>query len=167
MVENGIVWYQNIKTSLMEIGLQYLATGGHTTQNKYLVYFRRILDIFYQDSFAEINKETSKLRTYKLFKTSSEMESYITNIKNVRDRIEFSKFRLSKHQLMIEIGRHNGINKELRFCRFCPNVIEDEIHFLTSCKTFEKQRDGLISEIRQRNIYINPTDRDKQTIFVF
>ena len=161
------MWYQNIKDALTEIGLQYLTTGGQNTGNKHSTYFRRILDIFYQDSFAEINKENSKLRTYKLFKTSSEMESYITEIKNEKDRIDFSKFRLSNHKLMIEIRRHNGIEKEFRFSKFCPDIIEDEIHFITCCKTFKKQREKLIAEIRQRNICLNFRGVDRKTLFVF
>ena len=150
MASNGIIWYDHITTSLTEVGLHYLVTGGRNIHNRYTIYFKRIVDIFYQDSFAEINKENSKLRTYKLFKTSTRMESYISNIKNERDRIEFTKFRLSNHKLMIELGRHNGINKEFRFCKFCPNVIEDEIHFLITCKTFEKLREGLMNKIRQQ-----------------
>ena len=88
-------------------------------------------------------------------------------IKNEKDRTEFSMFRLSNNKLMIEIGRHNGIKKEFRFCKFCPNVIEDEIHFLTSCKTFGKQREELIAEIRHRNICLNLGAMDKKTLFVF
>ena len=46
----------------------------------------------------------------------------------------FTKFRLSNHNLMIEKGRHRNVDESLRFCPFCPNTVEDEIHFLLQCK---------------------------------
>ena len=94
------------------------------------------------------------------------MESYICNIKNEKERIAITKFRLSNHRLMIEIGRHTGINKEFRFCKFCPNLIEDEIHFLTTCKTFEKQRNELMDKIRRKK-ELNFACMDKNSVFVF
>ena len=54
-----------------------------------------------------------------------------------------TKFRLSNHSLMIEKGRHLHINKNERFCKFCPNNIEDEIHFLIICKAFKTHRKEL------------------------
>ena len=41
---------------------------------------------------------------------------------------------------MIEKGRHQKIAKDMRFCPFCPQQIEDEIHFLIECKCFETHR---------------------------
>ena len=52
-----------------------------------------------------------------------------------------SKLRLSNHALMIETGRHNKIPKEMRFCPFCPTLVETEIHFLFQCSTYSIMRD--------------------------
>ena len=41
---------------------------------------------------------------------------------------------------MIEKGRHLKIDKNERFCKFCPNSVEDEAHFLISCETFKTHR---------------------------
>ena len=105
MVKEDILWYRCIKSHLAQNGLQYIMYRGQTNQLPHNVFFKRITDIFYQNSFAEINRENSKLRTYyKLLKTTIGQEPYITEIQNVNHRIAFSKFRLSNHSLMIEKG---------------------------------------------------------------
>ena len=48
---------------------------------------------------------------------------------------------------MIEIGRHKNIPKELRFCPFCPNVVETEMHFILHCLVYEPLRTGMIVPI--------------------
>ena len=126
-----------------------------------------VKDIFHQNSFAEINSVNSKLRTYKLFKTSIKQEPYLTEIKNVKDRIIFSKFRLSNHELMIEKGRHLNINKELRFCKFCPGSIEDEIHFLTKCKTYSIPRKIFMDNVEDNVRSVRFREMSDEQIFIF
>ena len=48
---------------------------------------------------------------------------------------------------MIEKGRHQDINKENRYCPFCPGIVEDEKHFLFKCKTYEPFRCELLNEV--------------------
>ena len=67
-------------------------------------------------------------------------------IRNTQHRISLTKFRLSNHKLMIESGRHQHIEKSQRFCHFCPGKLEDELHFLLECKTFEALREELLIE---------------------
>ena len=50
-------------------------------------------DIFRQESFTEINKEESKLRTYAKLKTTIGMEKYIDLIQNTEERVAISKIR--------------------------------------------------------------------------
>ena len=104
--------------------------------------FQRLKDIFHQNSFDNIKTETSKLRTYALFKNEIGFEKYLTEIKNVSDRIQIAKFRLSNHRLMIEVGRHNRPKTppEERFCPFCPDLVESECHFMFSCPTYTHLR---------------------------
>ena len=78
-------------------------------------------------------------------------EDYITLIPNEKERIPLTKFRLSNHQLMIEKGRHMNLAREQRFCPFCKNSIEDEIHFLIECKTYEEKRERLLIDIQRDN----------------
>ena len=106
-----------------------------------------------------------KLRTYSLFKKDIGREKYLNSIQNTDARISFTKFRLSNHCLMIEKGRHKNIDKNQRFCPFCPNMIEDEIHFLLECKLFEDYRKTLLE-----NIYVitrEPLPREKMQLFIY
>jgi hypothetical protein len=52
-----------------------------------------------------------------------------------------SRLRTSCHPLKIETGRHckPPLPRENRLCSVC-NVIEDEEHFLVSCKKYEAER---------------------------
>ena len=58
----------------------------------------------------------------------------------IKDRIALTKLRLSNHKLMIEKGRHLKLDRNRRFCPFCPNEVEDEIHFMITCKNYTGDR---------------------------
>ena len=62
-----------------------------------------------------------------------------------------TKLRLSNHNLMIEKGRHNKVEHQLRFCIFCPNCIEDEYHFVMICPVYAMSRQKLLDETNIRN----------------
>ena len=141
----NLTWPKKIKDSLSEIGM--LENFLSKTVNIYFKAFQRMKDIFHQNSFSQITDERSKLRTYGLVKSKIGFEEYLNEIHNINDRVAFTKFRLSNHHLRIEVGRHNKIPKHLRFCPFCPTLIEDEIHFLLECKMFQRQRDDFINII--------------------
>ena len=84
----------------------------------------------------------SKADTYKLFKNTVKFESYLTDIKNRKHRVTFTKYRLSDHCLMIEKGRHKRplVPREERYCPFTPTV-ESEIHFLHSAVLIKTELD--------------------------
>ena len=109
--------------------------------------FQRMSDIFHQNSFEKINCISHKLRSYALFKRDVGFEDYLVNVKNVTERHLITKFRLSNHRLMIEVGRHRGLEKEKRVCPFCPNYMEDEFHFLLKCEVYENQRENFLYPI--------------------
>jgi len=103
--------------------------------------FEKLKDKFHQTSFDQIKSDSSKLRTYAIFKSEVGIENYLTEIKNVADRVLVTKFRLSNHRLMIEVGRHNNTPKELRFCPFCSNVVENEKHFMFTCSSYTPEKE--------------------------
>ena len=61
--------------------------------------FERLKDNFHQEAFEKIRSDSSKLRTYALFKNEVGFEQYLTDMKNVQERILVTKFRLSNHRL--------------------------------------------------------------------
>ena len=99
-----------------------------------------MVDIFHQEAFSTIKRNDSKLRTYGLLKSKPGFETYLTDIKSVKTRKSLTKLRLSNHQLMIEKGRHKQIDRNQRYCPFCPDSIEDETHFLLKCKAYKSIR---------------------------
>ena len=106
-----------------------------------------LTDQFHQNAFATIRDESSKLRTFALAKTEIGIEKYLIEIKNTNIRTQLTRFRLSNHNLMIEIGRHKGLARDQRYCPFCQNLTETEIHFLLNCSLYDTMRTRLIAHI--------------------
>ena len=130
-------WPIQCKLNLSQIGMMEVFVANNNDTNCHKKVFQRLYDIFIQDSFADMNRPDSKLRTYKRLKIKPGFENYLNIITSQKDRIALSKLRLSNHQLMIEKGRHDKIPKDMRFCPFCKIQVEDEIHFLMQCKTYK------------------------------
>ena len=77
---------------------------------------------------------SSKLSTYKEYKTLLNPEKYLQVINNYFIHRQLTRFRISNHQLLIEEGRHRGIHAIDRRCKVCNmNCVENEIHFLLVC----------------------------------
>ena len=151
-VDLDLPWTSLIKTNLENIGLLNFYTEDHSSQPPFVFKrtFERLCDMFYQESFEKINSDRSKLRTYAIFKKEKGYEKYLSDTKNVKIRKNVTKFRLSNHKLMIEVGRHQGTDINERFCPFCSHSVEDEVHFLFYCPTYETQRIKYLHPITRR-----------------
>ena len=109
---------------------------------------QRMIDIFHQEAFTDISREDSKLRTYAKLKQDQGFENYLKNV-TPEKRIPLSKLRLSNHDLMIEKGRHQGLQVFQRNCPLCPEIIvEDEYHFLLQCQVYSHIRDELFTHAK-------------------
>ena len=141
-ISENLAWPNHIENRISEIGLResFLDTDMDIHQQVY----QRLCDVFHQNSFFDIKREGSKLRTYSNFKTEPGFEKYLDDIQCVKERTALTKLRLSNHLLMIEKGRHMGVDKNLRFCPFCPGIVEDEKHFITRCPQYRYIRVELI-----------------------
>jgi len=102
-----------------------------------------LYQIYDKSWWAQINSEDSKLRTYKTFKSSPFLENYILEFP-MHARKEFTKLRISSHQLQIELGRYTRPRKtpvESRICKVCKGqAVETEEHFVMSCTLYSKPR---------------------------
>ena len=132
---NNCIWHQVVKNCLDRLGL-----GSLDTDIIHIKAFLRMKDIFHQESFLDINRPDSKLRTFAKLKTSIGIETYLIRCINLEHRTAITKLRLSNHDLCIERGRHLGIDKSQRFCPFCPKLVETEEHFLLQCTAFKNLR---------------------------
>lgn len=127
-------WATNVKNMLCTNGFGYIWEQQYVpNENAFLKSFtQRLRDQFLQRWREEI-VSSRKLILYKGFKENFGFEKYLDVLKVNKFRHAFSTFRLSCHNLEIESGRHRGIDRENRYCKFCTNCIEDEFHFLLIC----------------------------------
>ena len=143
-LETCLPWPLGITSLLNQIGI---GTHGNT-DTIHILAFNKMKDIFFQESFSEINKEGSKLRTYAKLKSEIGLEEYITSMANLDDRRSLSKLRLSSHGLMIEKGRHRKLPEKERLCPVCcKNEIENEIHFMIRCGVYTNLRKNFYTEV--------------------
>ena len=106
------------------------------------------------------------LRTYRLFKQNFCFEPHLTHIKNACHRSALNKLRCSSHLLAIERGRHTKPKTpiENRLCFHC-NTIEDEIHFLTNCGIYERDRQIFFNSVSSK--FPNFSHLNSEHKFVF
>ena len=139
-VSESLTWTSTIENALEKAGMGDKFIGESIpTKTVHNEFYKRNKDIFNQDAFSAIQNDTSKLRTYALFKEENEMEKYLS-IKNIKHRTSLTRFRLSNHKLMIEKGRHGNLKPHERLCQVCKDCIEDETHFLITCPLYETLR---------------------------
>ena len=128
--------------SIHEVSRRYL-------EHEYIHTYIRIKDCFMQELHSHID-DSPKALYYKHFKSSLKAEHYLNIDLPYMYKKILSNFRCSSHCLMIEKGRHQNIERSLRFCPLCLRrnayVIEDEFHFFFVCPIY--------AEIR--NIYFKP-----------
>ena len=86
----------------------------------------------------------NKLRTYRLFKTDFEVESYCKIRLPIAHRSAFAKFRCGVAPLKIETGRYEGLAENDRLCPFCRNDLEDESHVILKCAMYQYIRKDLM-----------------------
>ncbi len=144
--DRNLLWPENMKAMLSEIGLMQSFVSQDS--DAHLKAFQRLQDIYHQTAFERIKNGSSRLRTYGLFKTTPGFENYLDELSSLKERTALTKLRLSNHKLMIEKGRHSSIHRDLRFCPFCPNKVENEKHFLLECQTYKYLRADLYTEAK-------------------
>ena len=137
---------------------------GTRSKNKTTREFQQsVLELHDRNWWQDLCREDSKLRTYKEFKGTIQMENYLLAIKNPLNRREFTRLRISAHQLQIERGRYTVPRKtpiERRLCTTC-NVLEDEKHFVLTCPRHDKERQELFNYLGSFTTFQSLTADDK------
>lgn len=133
-------WAYQIKLILDRSGFSNIWLLQHTSPYLINLIKTRILDNYYQSWYANINN-TSKLETYCLIKHTFGFEEYLDFIKDKKIRISLTQFRVSSHDLNIEVGRYTNITRNQRICTNCSmNILECEYHFLLVCPKYRDLR---------------------------
>ena len=65
---------------------------------------------------------------------------------NFKTRQLLSKFRVSDHNLEVELGRYRNIPRNDRKCQIC-NKLDDEYHFFLDCNINTLLRNQLFNKI--------------------
>ena len=142
-------WAAYIKEILFRHGFGYawIAQEVGNVNSFIYIFKQRIKDCLSQQWISTISDST-RCDTYKLFKSNLNPEKYISIDLPLHQRKALAKFRCSSHKLKVEIGRHQGIPRELRFCIYCLNnnvqALEDEFHVFLVCPKFSDLRERYI-----------------------
>ena len=156
--EEQLKWPTCVMDCLNRIGIGV----GNINELVDKIALQRMIDIFYQEAFADISRENSKLRTYAKLKQNRGLENYLKNV-NVEERTPLTKIRLSNHDLMIEKGRHQGLEVHQRNCPLCTEIIvEDELHFLLQCKTYSSIRAEMFTHAKIHFLEFDHFSKDQQ-----
>ena len=99
-------------------------------------------------------QQCNKLRLLSLVKPSSELESYLYTVKNVKHRQAVARFRISAQRFPVEVGRYANIEQKKRLCTIGnSDDVGDEYHYFINCKShkLENLRETFSKEILEIN----------------
>ena len=104
----------------------------------------------YLAHWKETTQNQSKMECYLSLKREYTLAEYLNTVKDPKLRKALTRYRLSEHSLAIEKGRHRQtpLPREDRLCTHCTqNVVETELHFLTTCPLYQDIRDTYFPQI--------------------
>ena len=99
-------------------GYVWIAQDVGNSQLLLQLFSDRLKDCYRQHWFGRII-DMSKGEYCKHVKSLLEVEKYLSVDLDFKFRKVLANFRCSSHDLMIEKGRHNGIDRIYRFCPIC------------------------------------------------
>ena len=137
----------SIKDCLESYGFHDVWTNGRVENEKaFLSAFKqRMIERFKQEWFTKIS-ESERFSTYFSFKSVHQLETYLNAITIKKFRDTLIRLRLGINDL--------GVNKRFlcdsfvnKNCPFCPDILEDESHFLFCCPAYDDVRRKYLSHI--------------------
>ena len=117
------------------------------------------IEDYYKLEWSEKLIQSTKLRTYRLFKRVFEQESYLKlNLKR-HERSLLAQLRCGILPIRVETGRYVGETPDQSLCILCDSdSVEDEIHFVLKCSLYHDIRlnylSGIFSGDRQWKIVV-------------
>jgi hypothetical protein len=147
-----VTWFTNLKKVLVKYGLEDLIENDSIPMTQYRHIKNHVHNVMEEKLFTMINdtQRCPKLRTYCLFKFNFGHETYLS-LQIPKYRVSLSRLRTSSHHLEIERGRYTAPKTpaELRMCKQCnEQLVEDEQHFVTTCKRHALLRTDLYNVAR-------------------
>ena len=163
-------YLSNLSSMLVMYGLKYpinvqcpftnstIQSNYSIMKNKYLLYWKSNLE------------KSKKLRFYESFNERYEEEMYLQTIHDFNQRKQFTKFRISNHQLAIEKSRYlpQKIQASQRLCIFCDkHEVETEEHLLYQCSLYNNLRHDFFQKLNIRNYPLIDKEMLKRTNDLF
>ena len=140
-----ITWVTHVREFLYKYGFGYI-WEANTIGDIYAFvkgFKQRLKYCCLQEWHSDVNDSPNSIY-YCKFKLILELEAYLTLDLPYLYRKALANFRCSSHSLMIEKGRHQNIDRDMRFCPLClkQNVysVEDEFHFVCVCPSYKDIR---------------------------
>ena len=150
-------WVTNIKSMLDRYGLGYIF--NNPTKDNIPLIKKRIADDFIQKWHSDL-RTSEMLILYKELKKEFAYERYLDYVIPKKKKMNYTKIRISNHNLHVQTGRYTRpiTERRERKCLLCDeNDIEDEFHFIFKCELYK--------DIRE--IYIKRYYRNRPSMFKF
>ena len=159
-------WILNVKRLLSALGMEHVWQNQTTlSASRLKTAVQRKLEEGYVKYWETKKMENiSKLAFYSSLDIKYTMQPYVTATRPPRHRSALAKLRISAHVLEIERGRYKGVPRGQRLCTAC-NTLEDESHFLDSCKRYTQLRTDLLQQTDNKHKAPSDmlNDEDSQT----
>ena len=154
LASNNSTWLNNIKTTMSLISCNDIWNNdgdeyGEFSHNLIEKLLKEKFILQWQNDFLKQAYPDKKLRTYSKFKSDFKIEKYLIVLKNLNERKNLTRLRISAHNLNIEKGRHRRPVKvpiDETICDSCLEV-EDEIHYVVNCQKFREARNRLFDTL--------------------
>ena len=147
----------HIKNLLRVIGFEHVWQNKGTFSKRKLInaverkLIERYISFFKEAINGRITvkgRTLDKLRTFKTFKNNYKMENYLCMKVDKHLIFNLAKLRISNYQLEIETGRYQKKVIDQRLCKVCNQngMVEDEFHFLLTCKAYQAERNEFFTK---------------------
>ena len=153
-------WATSVKDVLYKYGFGYAWISQDVGDDIIFLHMfqQRLKDCCLQNWHENVNGMSKSLH-YRHFKSLLSVETYLKLDLSYKLRRVLANFRCSSHVLMIEKGRHLGLDRNMRLCNLCQDVdcahVEDEFHFFLECPEYEHLREFYFKPdwLEQRSIH--------------
>ena len=132
-------WLTKIRRCLVDNGFSEVWEAKGTQNEKAFVkHLKDKLIENFIDNWKTKLMNSDRFFTYRIFKSDFGREFYLDDLTIKRFRDCMIRFRLGINDL--GVNRRYNYNERERYCPFCPNELEDEIHFLFVCEKYTDLR---------------------------
>ena len=148
-------WFYKFRNHMSSLELDFILDNNefYTKTHILRIIQEKEFELFKRNWSSELNNVNranggqSKLRTYRIFKSEYQSESYITANLPVHHRSALAKFRCGVAPIRIETGRYERLALEDRKCINC-DAIESEKHVICECLLYEDLRNTLFERAK-------------------